>query len=896
MSQNNSTPLILIDGSSYLYRAFHALPPLTNSNGQPTGAIFGVLNMIRSLIKEYHPTKIAVIFDAKGKTFRHHLYPKYKSHRPPMPDDLILQIKPLQEIIQAMGLPMLIIENVEADDVIGTLAKLATKHKLDTVVSSCDKDLAQLVNSHISLVNTMSKTILDTQGVIQKFGVSPKLIIDYLTLIGDSSDNIPGVPKVGPKTAVKWLNEYGSLDAIIANADKISGKVGENLRNSLHQLPLTKKLVTIDCEVDLPLTLQELAPQPQNQDKLTKLYKNLEFKNWLNELLDTIKEKSANNKNYVAIFKEKDFHSLLQKLKTADLFAIDTETTSLNYMDAEIVGLSFAVKANEAFYLPLAHDYPNMPQQLPRDKVLAALKPILADVKLKKVGQNLKYDKEILANYNIELQGIAYDTMLESYVLNSTVSRHDLDTLALKHLAHKNITYTEITGTGAKQIPFKEVPIAQATNYAAEDADIALQLHQYFWPQITKHPNIKHVLQKIEIPLIEVLVRMERHGVLVDVDFLQQQSNEIAEHLLNLEQQIFTLAECTFNIDSPKQLQEILYTKLGLPILKKTPKGQPSTAEPVLQELALNFPLPKLILQYRSLSKLKSTYTDKLPQQVNQKTNRIHTSYQQAVTATGRLSSSNPNLQNIPIRTEAGKRIRKAFIAPTNYKILAADYSQIELRLMAHLSQDKGLLYAFSQGLDIHKATAAQVFGVKLNEVTADQRRKAKAINFGLMYGMSAFGLAKQIGVERAAAQAYIDAYFAQYPAVREYMQKTCDFASQYGYVETLFGRRLYATDINSRDKQRQNAAKRAAINAPLQGTAADIIKLAMISVDKWIQESQLDIHMIMQVHDELVFEVATDTTTTAKKHIIQLMNNAAQLSVPLIVDIGVGDNWEEAH
>jgi DNA polymerase-1 len=899
MKQNNDkSPLILIDGSSYLYRAFHALPSLTNSKGQPTGAIYGVLNMINRLIKDYHPSHIVVIFDAKGKTFRHKLYPEYKAHRPPMPDELVSQIKYLHEIIVAMGLPLLAIEGVDADDVIGTLAKQATEHQIDTIISTCDKDLAQLVNDHVTLINTMSKTTLDITGVKNKFGITPQQIVDYLTLIGDTSDNIPGVAKVGPKTAVKWLKQYHSLDEITKHANEIPGKVGENLQQSIKDLPLFKRLITIDCEVKLPINSQNLIPQTKNKTKLLGLFKELEFKGLLAEAL--AEKNNANiaevSKKYSTILTEKDFNNLLKLLQQADLIAIDTETTDLNYMNAEIVGLSFAINANEAYYLPLAHDYAGVPQQLNRKQMLAQLKPILEDPNKQKVGHNLKYDQKVLANYKINLQGIVYDTMLESYVLDNTTSRHNLDSLALKYLGHKNISYEEIAGKGAKQIPFSQVPIEQATDYAAEDADITLQLHQYLWPKIENNPKIKHVFNDVDMPLINILSRMERYGVLVDAKALQQQSNEISERLLSLKQQVFSLADCVFNLDSPKQLQEIFYTKLGLPILKRTPKGQPSTAEPILQELALNFPLPKLILEYRSLSKLKSTYTDKLPLQINPQTNRIHTSYQQTVTSTGRLASSNPNLQNIPIRTNEGKRIRKAFIAPPDYKILAADYSQIELRLMAHLSQDKNLLDAFKKGLDIHSATAAQVFGKELDQVTTEQRRKAKAINFGLIYGISAFGLTKQLGIERAAAQTYIDAYFAQYPKVLAYMQKTCELAHQHGYVETLFGRRLYINDINVSNKHRQKAAERAAINAPLQGTAADIIKLAMIAIDQWIQNPKIDAHMIMQVHDELVFEVHEKDLDLAQKDITKLMNDVVKLAIPLIVDIGIGNNWDEAH
>lgn len=898
MVSDKKKPLILIDGSSYLYRAYHALPPLTNSKGQPTGAIFGVINMIRRLIKDYHPSQIAVVFDAKGKTFRHELYPEYKAHRPAMPDELVSQIKYLHEIIRAMGIPLLVIEGIEADDVIGALAKQATEQKADTVISTCDKDLAQLVNEHVTLINTMSKTTLDAAGVKNKFGVTPSQIVDYLTLIGDTSDNIPGVTKVGPKTAVKWLEQYKSLNEIINHANEIPGKVGENLRLSIKTLPLFKRLITVDCEVKLPINLPDIIPQAKNQQKLIELFKELEFKNLLAEVLteENHTTTSTPDKKYFTILNKKDFNNLLKILSKSDLIAFDTETTNLNYMNAEIVGLSFAIKPHEAYYIPLAHDYTGAPQQLDLKQVLQTLKPIFEDQKKLKVGQNLKYDQEVLANYNINLQSAAFDTMLESYALDNTTSRHNLDALALKYLGHKNISYDEIAGSGAKQIPFSQVPIELAANYAAEDADIALQLHQHLWPKIIANEKTKKIFAEIDMPLIKILSKMERYGVLIDAETLQQQSNKIGERLLSLEQQAFELAGTTFNIDSPKQLQEIFFTKLALPIIKRTPKGQPSTAEPVLQELALNFPLPKLILEYRSLSKLKSTYTDKLPLQINTNTGRIHTSYQQTVTSTGRLASSNPNLQNIPIRTEEGKRVRQAFIAPKNYKILAADYSQIELHLMAHFSQDKNLLNAFAKGLDIHNSTATQVFGVTLDQITPEQRRKAKAINFGLIYGISAFGLAKQLGIERAAAQIYIDAYFKQYPKVAAYMQQTCEFAHKNGYIETLFGRRLYINEINSSNKMRQKAAERAAINAPLQGTAADIIKLAMITVNQWIEKSNINAHMIMQVHDELVFEVHEKDIKTAQKNIAQLMSDVVKLSIPLVVDVGIGNNWEEAH
>ncbi|OGT22075.1 MAG: DNA polymerase I [Gammaproteobacteria bacterium RIFCSPHIGHO2_02_FULL_42_13] len=890
MLQNSETPFILVDGSSYLHRAYHALPPLTNSKGQPTGAIYGVMKMLRSLIDEYHPKYIAVVFDAKGKTFRHDMYKEYKANRPPMPEDLICQIKPLHNLIRAMNIPLLMIDGVEADDVIGTLATQATRLGMHTIISTSDKDFAQLVNKQITLINTMSNTSLDVPGVAKKFGVPPELIPDYLALIGDTSDNVPGVHKAGPKTALKWLAEYGSLDKIIKHADEILGKVGENLRNTLDQLPLYKKLVTIKCDVPLDIGPKDLIDQPDDEEKLHELFQELEFKGWLS---DAKPKDISNTSSYETISDEKTLLRWITKVKQSKLFAVDTETTSLNYMNAELVGISFAIEANKAAYLPLQHD---REKQIDLNTALKMLKPILEDTSIKKIGQNIKYDKEIFANYDIDLQGIAYDTMLESYVIDSAGTRHNLDALALKYLNHKTITYEEITGKGAKQISFNQVDIATATNYAAEDADITLQLHQKLWPQLEKNKKLNHIFSDIEMPLCNVLARMERHGVLIDTHHLIKLSAQTNKRMKQLEEQIFKVAGTMFNLDSPKQLQEILYDKLGLPILHKTPKGQPSTAEDTLQELALNFPFPKYILEYRSLSKLKSTYIDRLPEQINAKTKRIHTSYNQAVTSTGRLSSSEPNLQNIPIRTDAGREIRQAFIAPKDYQILAADYSQVELRIMAHLSQDPGLLRAFSQDADIHKATAAEVFGIELNQVDADQRRKAKAINFGLIYGMSAFGLAKQLNVERVTAQAYINAYFDRYPRVKEFMQKTRDTARQQGYVETLSGRRLYVPNINAKNKMLQNAAERAAINAPMQGTAADIIKKAMIDIDTWLQNTNLKVHMLMQVHDELVFEIHKDDIEKAKHMIEHLMVHAINLDIPVLVDIGIGNNWDEAH
>ncbi len=891
-------PLVLIDGSSYLYRAFHALPPLTNSKGQATGAVYGVLNMIRKLINDYEPEYIAVVFDAKGKTFRDDLYPKYKANRPPMPDELRSQIQPLHDIIHAMGLPLLAIEGVEADDVIGTLATQADQQGMHTLISTGDKDMAQLVNDHVTLINTMTNKLLDNDGVKDKFAVEPKQIIDYLTLIGDSVDNIPGVPKVGPKTAAKWLDEHKTLDNIIAHADTFKGKVGENLRQSLEQLPLSRQLVTIKHDVELPIKISELKPQAADQKALIEYYGELEFKRWLSEQLgeDSPEETKLTKKNYEIILTNDQFKQWLNKLKQAEYFAFDTETTSLNYMQAELVGVSFATQAHEAAYLPLTHDYPGAPEQLDKESVLQQLKPLLEDVATAKIGQNLKYDMGILANVGIRLQGIENDTMLESYIINSSGNRHDMDTLALKYLGCNTIRFADIAGKGAKQLTFNQIALEQAAPYAAEDADITLQLHEKLHPMLNKHPGLLHVYKHIEMPLVSVLSHMERRGVLIDAPLLQQQSGELGKRLQALENKAYKIAGETFNLASPKQLQTLLFDKLGLPVLKKTPKGQPSTAENVLQELALDYPLPKIILEYRSLSKLKSTYTDKLPEQINPKTGRIHTSYHQAVAATGRLSSSDPNLQNIPVRTEEGRRIRKAFTAPAGKKIVAADYSQIELRIMAHLSKDESLLKAFSNGMDIHRATAAEVFSVAPDAVTSEQRRGAKAINFGLLYGMSAFGLAQQLNIEPKEAQAYVDLYFSRYPGVKTYMENTRKQAHEQGYVETLYGRRLYLAEINARNIMRQRAAERMAINAPLQGTAADIIKLAMIKIDAWLQQQSIDADMIMQVHDELVFEVAESDVETLINFINKAMCENDLLSIPLAVAIGVGDCWDEAH
>ncbi len=895
-------PLILVDGSSYLFRAFHAIRQLSNSRGQPTNAIYGVINMIRKLMKDYEPEHMAVVFDAKGKTFRNDLYAEYKAHRPPMPEELRSQIEPIHAIIRAMGIPLLVVEGVEADDVIGTLCQQASEQQIDTVVSTGDKDMAQLVNDHVTLIDTMTNTVMTPAAVEEKFGVPPEKIIDYLALVGDTSDNIPGVPKCGPKTAVKWLKEYGSLEGVMAHADQIGGKIGENLRASLDFLPLSYELATIKRDVPLELGPEQLKLSEPDVAALRELFKEYEFKTWLAQLTDqddgeeAVETSPAEESDYQTILDSETLVTWIKRLEKCELFAFDTETTSLDYMEARIVGLSFAIEAGEAAYLPLAHDYVGAPQQLDRDQTLARLKPLLEDPKRPKVGQHLKYDMNVLANHNIELQGVAYDTMLESYVLNSTASRHDMDSLALAYLNRETIHYEDVAGKGAKQIGFNQVEIDKAAPYAAEDADITLRLHQTLWPRLEQTPTLKRVFTELERPLIPVLSRMERTGVLIDRARLHEQSKALAKRMEEIAQEAFEEAGEEFNLNSPKQIQALLFDKLELPVLQKTPKGQPSTAEAVLQELALDYALPRLILEYRSLSKLKSTYTDKLPQQINPSTGRVHTSYHQAVTATGRLSSSDPNLQNIPVRTEEGRRIRQSFIAPPGYKILAADYSQIELRIMAHLSADEGLLKAFREGRDIHTATAAEIFSVPLDAVEPNQRRSAKAINFGLIYGMSAFGLAKQLGISREAAQEYVNLYFERYPGVKAFMDRMRAEAHEKGYVETLFGRRLYLDEINARNAQRRQYAERAAINAPMQGTAADIIKRAMIATDQWLRQSGAEARMIMQVHDELVFEVREEALASCREEIIKWMTQAAELEVPLVVDYGVGDNWDEAH
>jgi DNA polymerase-1 len=908
-----STPLILVDGSSYLFRAYHVpyLQALSTSYGQPTGAITGVLNMIKSLQKDYPSGNIVVVFDAKGKTFRNDMYAEYKANRPPMPDDLRTQIAPLHEIIKAMGLPLLVIEGVEADDVIGTLANQASELGMETVISTGDKDMAQLVTPHVRLINTMTNVEMDEAGVEEKFAVKPNQIIDYLALMGDKVDNIPGVDKCGPKTAAKWLAEHGTLKQVMANADKVKGKVGEHLRSALSHLPLSYELATIKLDVELPETVQYIKPTEVDLEKLLALSSQFELKRLLTETQNKVKQTStapssvltqinaqiSPRKDYHTILTQADFDIWLDKLRSADLFAFDTETTSLNYMEAELVGFSFSISAGEAAYLPVAHDYLDAPEQLDITQVLASLKPLLEDPKMMKVGQHLKYDKNVLANYDINLQGIAFDTMLESYVLNSVATRHDMDSLAETYLGYKTIHFEDVAGKGVKQITFNQIPLDKASPYAAEDADITLRLHHIIWQKLSEEKDLMNVFKEIELPLSPVLARMEQFGVLIDSQKLAQQSQDLAVRIASLQKEVHELAGEEFNLGSPKQLQEILYKKMDLPVLKKTPKGAPSTAEEVLQELAINYPLPKLLMEYRGLSKLKNTYTDKLPKMINARTGRVHTSYHQAITATGRLSSTEPNLQNIPIRTDEGRRVRQAFIARTGYKIVAADYSQIELRIMAHLSRDKGLLKAFANGQDIHTATASEVFDTPVAEVSVEQRRNAKAINFGLIYGMSAFGLSKQLNIPRHDAQRFMDLYFERYPSVLTYMEDTRQIAKEKGYVSTVFGRRLYLPEINATNGMRRKGAERAAINAPMQGTAADIIKKAMFAVDQWIETLPVDdVRMIMQVHDELVFEIKQYKLAEYQQKIVSLMEHAVELDVPLIVEAGIGENWDEAH
>ncbi|MEW6764435.1 MAG: DNA polymerase I [Pseudomonadota bacterium] len=940
----SSHALVLVDGSSYLFRAFHALPPLTTRDGMPTGALHGVLAMIQKLVQEEQPSHVAVVFDAPGKTFRDDIYPEYKAHRPPMPDELRVQIDPLHQAIRALGLPLLIVDGVEADDVIATLTRQARAEDMPVLISTGDKDMAQLSEPGVILIDTMKNTRLDPAGVEEKFGVPPGRIVDYLALVGDTSDNVPGVKGCGPKTAVKWLQEYGSLDGVMAAAEDMKGKAGENLRAALAHLPLSRELVTVRDDVELPVTLEDLAPAEPDLPALIALAERYELqrhlKAWQAKLDGGAGERGATVVDeapgsnmaspspqplwsllsdpsgihagspegvrpssapqgrgaYSAILDEQALGDWLKRLEAAELVAFDTETTSLDPMQAEIVGLSFAVQAGEAAYIPLAHSYPGVPDQLEREAVLERLRPLLESARHAKVGQNLKYDAHVLANHGIRLAGIAHDTLLESYVLDAGQLRHDLDALARRHLDHETITYEQVAGKGAKQIPFAAVDIETATRYAAEDADIALRLHQALWPRLAAEPGLKSVYEEIEIPLLPVLMRIERNGVCIDAALLHRVSHELATRMYALEQQAHALAGGAFNLASPKQLQEILFDRLALPVVSKTPTGQPSTNEEVLEQLAEQHELPRVILEHRMLAKLKSTYADKLPKAIDPRTGRVHTMYQQAVASTGRLSSTDPNLQNIPVRTPEGQRIRQAFIAPEGQVVLSADYSQIELRIMAHLSGDAGLLRAFAEGRDIHRATAAEVFGLPLDEVSDLQRRAAKAINFGLIYGMSAFGLARQLAIPRAEAQAYVDLYFARYPGVRRYMEEAREKAREKGYAETLFGRRLQLPDIRSRDARRRQQAERVAINAPMQGTAADIIKRAMIDIDAWLSESGFPARMIMQVHDELVFEVGATRAEELAAIVKTRMAAAASLAVPLVVEVGWGANWGEAH
>ncbi len=894
-SDHSKKTIYLVDGSSFLYRAFHALPKLTNSGGEPTGALLGVANMLRRLMNESGAENIAVIFDAKGPTFRHEMYPDYKANRPPMPPDLRKQVQSIHELVAILGLPLLQVEGVEADDVIGTLARMAESEGMRCVISTGDKDMTQLVSDHTTLVNTMTQTTMDRSGVFEKFGVRPEQIVDFLALTGDKSDNIPGVEKCGPKTASRWLQAYGDLDSVMENAGDIGGKIGQYLREALEILPLSRDLATIRRHLDLDTSLGELKRKPIDEDALRAFLKRFEFNSWLQEL-GAGEKTTATETRYSIITKPEELEGWIEKLKSAELIAFDTETTSLDPMRAHLVGLSFAVEPFEAAYVPLEHDYPGAPAQLNRDEVLQALAEVLERPEYAIVGQHFKYDMNVLSRYGIEVRGVAFDTMLESYVFNSTGSRHNMDALALKYLGRQTTHYEDIAGKGAKQIPFSQVSVEEAGHYAAEDADITLQLHQHLWPKLSATPALAAVLTEIEIPLIPVLARMEQRGVLIDGKLLSLQSREMAQQMLSLEEQSYAAAAQPFNLGSPKQRQQILFEKLELPVIRKTPKGQPSTAEDVLQELAADYELPSLILEYRALSKLKSTYTDRLPEQINPHTGRVHTSYHQAVAATGRLSSSNPNLQNIPIRTQLGRRIRKAFIAPPGQVILACDYSQIELRIMAHFSADPGLMQAFHDGVDVHSATAAEVFGTAQKDVSPDQRRAAKAINFGLMYGMSAFGLARQLAISRSEAQEYMNTYFSRYPGVAAFMENTRQQVRDRGYVETLFGRRLYLPDINASNMQRRQGAERAAINAPMQGTAADIIKHAMLRVDAWLQSEHRDTHLIMQVHDELVLEVPEDKLAHIRAGIIGHMSAAADLDVPLVVDTGHGPDWDSAH
>ena len=894
-----SKKIVLVDGSSYLYRAFHAMPNLANSRGESTGAVYGIVNMLRRLMREQDTPHFVVVFDAPGKTFRDRLYREYKANRPPMPDELRSQIDQVHAVIKALGLPLLSIPDVEADDVIGTLAKAAPAAGMDAFIVSGDKDLAQLVGPGVVMCDSMKNVVYDEKGVEEKFGVPPDRIIDFLALVGDTSDNIPGVPKVGPKTASRWLMEYGSLDTLVANADGIKGKVGENLRGSLDQLALSRKLATIKCDVPLEKELEALVISPADEDTLRQLYAELEFKTWLSDLgglNESVEAEPAKATRYETVVDMSTLNKWVEKLTKAPYFAFDTETTSIDAMQARLVGVSFAVEAGEGAYVPVGHDYLDAPNQLSKEQVLGALQPLLEDPNRAKLGQNLKYDCTVLHNHGVMLNGIRFDTMLESYVLDSTGSRHDLDTLSLKYLGHKTIHYEDVAGKGKGQLSFNEVPVEVAAPYAAEDADITLRLHETLFPRLKKEVAQTELFDRIEMPLVPVLSKIERTGVRVDAQMLAAQSKELAERTQELEAKAHAEAGGVFNIASPKQIQEILFNRLGLPVISKTPKGQPSTAESVLAELAEQHELPKLILEHRGLSKLRSTYTEKLPRLINAHSGRVHTSYHQAAVATGRLSSSDPNLQNIPVRTAEGRRIREAFIPEAGYQLVAADYSQIELRIMAHLSADKGLLSAFEKGEDVHRATAAEVFGVELDSVSKDQRRSAKAINFGLIYGMSAFGLGRQLGIDRGKAQDYINLYFERYPGVRTFMDATRVQVREKKYVETVFGRRLYLPDISSSNHARRQGAERAAINAPMQGTAADLIKLAMLAVDDWLSTDARDSRIIMQVHDELVLEVPESDVSRVSQELSKLMSGVAELAVPLKVDAGIGNNWAEAH
>ena len=916
---SDKPPVILVDGSSYLYRAFHAMPPLTNSSGQATGAVYGVINMLKKLVAEFGSESVAVVFDAKGKTFRDELYKEYKANRPSMPPELREQIEPLHSIVKALGLPLLMVPGVEADDVIGTLAIQAQQKQRSTVISTGDKDMAQLVTEHVTLINTMNNTRLDRDGVVEKFGVKPEQIIDYLALVGDTSDNIPGVNGCGPKTAVKWLTQYDTVDALIENAEAIKGKIGEKLRDCIELIPLSRQLATIKTDVEMEIGIDDLSITEPDTAALEELYSTLEFKTWLRELRDgnpamalsgsnqsnassagsvkaSSKPASDQPKHYETVLSKKDFERWLKAIKKADLIAFDTETTSLDYMVAELVGVSLSIEPYKAAYIPVAHDYEDAPEQLDRDYVLEALKPILEDDNVKLVGQNLKYDANVLRKYGIVVGGIQHDTMLESYVLNSTATRHDMDSLAEKYLGENTIHFEDIAGKGKSQLTFNQIPLDQSGPYAAEDADITLRLHQTLWPQLSAIESLKNLYQNIEVSLVPVLTQIETNGVKIDTEMLAAQSEQLTTRLDEIVRSAYEDAGREFNLGSPKQIQEVFFEEKQFPIIRKTPKGQPSTAEDVLEQLAVDYELPRLILEHRSLAKLKSTYTDKLPLQVNQQTGRVHTSYHQAVASTGRLSSTDPNLQNIPVRTEEGRRIREAFIAENGYRLLAADYSQIELRIMAHLSGDAGLLDAFERGLDVHRSTASEVFSVDIDAVDADQRRAAKAINFGLIYGMSAFGLAKQLDLSRHEAQDYINLYFDRYPGVKSYMDSTRVLAKEQGFVETVFGRRLYLPDINARNGQMRQYAERTAINAPMQGTAADIIKRAMIDVQQWITEESINARIIMQVHDELVLEVKAGEADKIGERLRQIMIGAGTLKVPLEVDVGVGNSWEEAH